>query len=218
MPFYGDIAAPPAVAVWHDIELNGRQACLGRVRGPMKLAVVLASKFEGPTSFNDIAARIGAISASKDLLYWSTTEQRWRTLITESFALDDPNSGRRRPDFTVQDILSGRTLYFGQIDTRSTGLNVYSLSARSMAPGRLILEIINLTPIKFAFLTLFEPQTLRSVHIFDRLAGNVWGYYGISTVRSGAVDGHEKSFINRASAIYRYLIGVAPNGAPPLAP
>lgn len=70
---------------------------------------------------------------------------------------------------------------------------------------RLVIEIINLTKIRFTFLTLFEPKTLISIHFFDRLEPNIWGYYGLSAVQSGSIDGYEKSMINRAAAFFRFL-------------
>jgi len=217
-PVYGETAGPPVVQTWHDIELDGREACLDSIQGRMALVVALAGRFDGAKSLGDIATRFGAISATQGLLYWSTTDQRWRPLISETFALVNPDTRHSRPDFTAQEILSGRTLYFAQNDTRSTGLNVYSLSARLVAPRRLVVEIVNLTSVRLALITLFEPQTLRLVHIFDRLDSNVWGYYGISAVQAGAVDGQERSFINRANAFYRHIIGEAADGEPPLAP
>lgn len=218
VPAYGELGRPPVVQTWRDIDIEDRDACLGGMRGRMALVVALAVRFDGAKSLEDVATRIGAISATEGLPYWSVTDRQWRPLISESFAIDDPISRRRRPDFTAQEILSGRRLYFAQNDTRSTGLNVYSLSATSVAPDRLVVEIVNLTPIRFALVTLFDPQALRSVHFSDRLETDVWGYYGISAVRAGAVDGQEKSFVNRAGAFYRFLAGVSPEREPPLAP
>ncbi len=217
-PAYGDPSGPPVVQTWHDIELDGRESCLDFVQGRMALVVALPHRFDGVISLEDIAARFGAISATRGMLYWSTTDQRWRPLISESFAIDEPNSRRPRADFSPQEILSGRTLHFAQNDTRSTGLNVYSLSARSVAPDRLVVEVVNLTPIRFTLATMFKRQALRSVHFIDRLEKGLWGYYAITAVQAGAVDGQEKSFINRANAYYRYLIGKLPDSEPPLAP
>ncbi len=216
-PFYGAPAGPPAVRTWRDLEIDGSYPCLAPLRGRNALVVALAGRFEGPASSDDIAARIGAISATEGLVYWSTTDQQWRTLVSDAYAIDDPDARHRRPDFTAAEVTSGRTLYFGQNDTRSTGLNVYSLTARSAAPGRLAVEIVNVTAIRFTFVTLFEADSLRSLHFFERLDGNGWGYYGISAVRAGSVAGHENSFVNRAGAFYRFLTGAPADAEPPLA-
>jgi len=218
LPAYGDIGGPPAVATWQDIELGGPVECWGSLRGRMALVVALAGRFDGARSLAAIAARFGAISASDGLLYWSTTDQRWRPLIAQAFAVDDPQTLRRRSDFTAAEILSGRTLYFAQDDTRSTGRNIYSLTAREVGPDRLVVEIVNLTTIRFALLTLFEPRALRSRHFIERQAAGDWRYYGVSAVVAGAVAGHEGSFVNRAGAFYRFLIGAPGDAGPPLAP
>ncbi len=216
-PAYGAIGDAPSVQSWQDIELAADDFCLASLQGAMALVVALAARFDGAKSLDEIAARFGAISATQGMLYWSTTDQRWRPLISETFAIDGPDTRRPRPDFTAQEIFSGRTLYFAQNDTRSTGLNIYSISARVAASDRLVVEIVNLTPVRFTLVTLFEPQALRSVHFIERLKTDEWGYYAISAVQAGAVQGHEKSFINRAAAFYRFLIGVAPDSKPPLA-
>jgi hypothetical protein len=218
VPAYGELDALPTVQTWHDIDITDREVCLAPLRGRMALVVALAVQFDGPMSLEDIAARIGAISATEGLPYWSITDRQWRPLVSESFAIDDPVSRRRRSDFTADEILSGRRMYFMQNDTRSTGFNIYRLSATSIAPDRLVVEIVNLTPIRFALITLFEPFSLRSIHFVDRLDTDVWGYYGISAVQAGTAHEQEKSFVNRAGAFYRFLAGVPPDTEPPLAP
>lgn len=218
VPAYSAVGDPPAVQTWQDIELEAGTACASLLQGTMALVVVLAARFDGAKPLNEIAARIGAISATQGLLYWSTTNQRWRPLISESFAIDGPDTRRPRPDFAASEIVSGETLYFAQNDTRSSGFNIFSLAARVATSDRLVVEVVNLTPVRFTLMTLFEPQTLRSVHLIDRLASGEWGYYAISAVQAGAVRGREKSFINRADAFYRFLVGEAPDSKPPLAP
>lgn len=218
VPAYGASGGPPAVATWQDIDLGGLAECWGSLQGRMALVIALAGRFDGARSLADIAARLGAISASDGLLYWSTTDQRWRPLIAQAFAVDDPQTLRPRADFSAEEILSGRTLFFAQDDTRSTGRNVYSLAAREVGPDRLVVEIVNLSAVRFALLTLFEPRALRSLHFIERQAGGDWRYYGLSAVAAGAVAGHEKSFVNRAGAFYRFLIGARGDAEPPLAP
>ena len=97
-------------------------------------------------------------------------------------------------------------------------MNIYSLTVRDIGRDRLSFEITNMTPIRFAFVTLFEPSTLRSFHLVERMEGDVWGYYGLSVVTSGSVDRYEKSLINRKAAFYRFLTGQPAEQAPPLAP
>ncbi|MGH8611324.1 MAG: DUF6675 family protein [Gammaproteobacteria bacterium] len=217
-PSYGDLGKPPNTATWRDVSLALGADCKGLFQEPMALVVALAGRFEHNGSAEDIAERMGAISLTQGLIYWSTTEQGWRELVTEAYALEEPDVDKRRSDFTADEILSGRTLHFAQDDTRSTGSNIYSITARSVDRDHLSFEIINLTPIRLWFLTLFEPRALRSIHFIERQDHGVWGYYGISMVTNGVVDEHENSFINRNVAVYRFLIGQPADQAPPVAP
>jgi hypothetical protein len=217
VPSYGPLDAPPKFRIWRDVELSEQETCSALLHGRIGFVAALAGTFDGTMSLHDIAARIGALSASKGLLYWSTTESRWRTLISESFALVGPAARQRRPDFTPDEISSGRTLYFGQNDTRSTGLNVYALTATSVTPRRLVVEVVNVSAIRFALIDLFAPRALRSVHFIERLDSGVWGYYGLLAVKDGVPKRHEKSLVNRASAFYRFLRGLPGDIRPPLA-
>ena len=56
-------------------------------------------------------------------------------MIAKAFALDDPTTGSARPDFTAAEIFGARSLYFAQDETRTTGTNVYSLSAELDTSG-----------------------------------------------------------------------------------
>ena len=217
-PPYAEPGNPPTAGIWRDVALAGDKSCLHALRGPAILAVALAGRFRDVRSIEDIARRIGAISSTKGLRYWSVTDGGWRTLVSDAFALSSHDPETRRADFSPAEILSGRTLYFAQRDTRSTSLNNYSLTGRLLGPGRLAVEIINLTDIRFLFFSLFNPKSLRSLHIFEKLEPGLWGYYGMSTVRDGSVEGHERSLVNRTAAAYRFFRAVPADRDPPLAP
>ncbi len=218
VPPYAELGDPPTVGIWRDVELARDEPCLSVLRGRAKLVAVLAGRFGDSRSIEQIAGRVGAISSTKGLRYWSATEGKWRTLIADAFALASRDTENRRADFTPAEILSGRTLYFAQRDTRSTSLNIYSLTGRLLGPRRLAIEMVNLTAIRFVFFPLFEPNSLRSLHFFEMLEPGVWGYYGISAIRDGSVEGYEKSLVNRAAAIYRFFRGIPADRDPPLAP
>ena len=218
VPPYAALDEAPTVAFWHDLELARIAPCLGARPGHSKLVVALAGRFKSAGSIEGMAGRIGAISASKGLRYWSATEGRWRTLISDAFALRSPDGDGRRADFTAREVLSGRSLFFAQRDTRSTSLNVYSLTGRATGDGRMTVKVVNLTTIRIIIFPMFEPEALRSFHFFEELAPGVLGYYGLSVVASGSVEGYESSLVNRAAAAYRFFKGVAADRDPPLAP
>jgi hypothetical protein len=216
-PPYAQLDDPPAVAVWRDITLDPDD-CFGQVQGPMELVIALAGRFRHAGTLEDLALRVGAVSSMAATRYWSVSDGRWRPLISEAFAVKDLTTLAPRQDFSAGEILSGRTLYFAQNDTRSTGLNVYSLSDLTLSPDRLAIEIVNVADIHFLLATMYKAGTLVSLNFLEHLEGDVWGYYGLSAIRDGATEEHTKSFINRAAAYHRFITGVPTDAEPALAP
>lgn len=219
-PAYAAEGAPPSVQVWQNVELPGDE-CFGALAGPLNSVAALSGRFRQPGdeggTLDDLAARLGAISETVGQLYWSTTEQAWRELVSDAFALAGNDTDLKRPDFSAAEVRSGETLYFAQNDTRSTGLNRYRMRALESEAGRLVVQIVNESPVSFTFVTLFDEEGLLSLHFIERLEGDLWGYYGLAAVREGSVAGHTESLVNRAGAVYRYLRGVPGDAAPPLA-
>lgn len=213
----GSLGDPPRITILRDVTLDQASGCPDALFGPAKLFVKLAGRFKLAGGVDEIAKRLGAISATRGLLYWSVTDAAWRPLIEEAMALQDGPDGPPRADFGAAEVRSGRTLYFGQDDTRSTGTNIYAMTVRQATDARLVVEVVNVSAVKVAFVTLFEPRSLISVHVFERSTDDIWNYRGVTVVRDGLmVDGHEKSFVNRAAAYYRFLIGVPADRDPPL--
>lgn len=221
LPAYAAEGAPPAVEVWQNVTLPpdsaGGDSCFGALSGRMNTVAALAGRFRYAGTLDDLAARFGAVSETVGQLYWSTTDQSWRELVSEAFALSGNDSDLRREDFTAAEVRSGAPLYFAQNDTRSTGLNVYRLKALQSRPGRLVVETVNESAIAFAFVTLFHENGLLSLHFIEHLDGDLWAYYGLAAVRQGSVAGHTRSLVNRAVAFYRFLRGVPGDEGPPLA-
>jgi hypothetical protein len=216
-PPYAERDDPPAVAVWRDISL-GPNECLGQAQGAMELVIALAGHFTHAGTLEELAARVGSISSMTAIQYWSVGDSKWRPLISKALAVEDPTNLKPRHDFTADEIVSGRTLYFAQDDTRSSGVNVYSLKARKLDPDRIVIEIVNITDIRFLLATMFEPRALFVLHFMERLHDHKWGYYGLSAARDGATEGKARSFINRAAAYHRFITGVPSDEQPALAP
>ncbi|MDX1375963.1 MAG: DUF6675 family protein [Burkholderiales bacterium] len=217
-PAFGPLDGAPNVASWRDIDLSGAPACLGPLRAPMEVVIALAGRFRAPLSLEDMARRVGAISHTEGLRYWSVTDEGWRTLLSEAYAVRGAESEARRADFSAAEVLSGEPLYTLQRDTRTTGPNRYRLVGRRAGPNRIVVESANVTPLRFVFVELYAPEALRVVHILERLEPGVWAAYTVSAVRSGTLEQAPRSVINRAAAYYRYLAGVPSDRDPPLAP
>ncbi len=221
VPSYASEEALPAVRVWQDLVLpaepGGEAGCFGGLSGAMNTVVALAGRFRFAGGAEGLAARFGAVSQTVGEVYWSTTDQAWRSLFSEAFALSRADTEFRRPDFTAAEVRSGDTLYFAQNDTRSTGLNVYRLRALAAEEDRLVVEVANVSAIGLTFVTLFQEEGLLSLHFLERLDGDLWGYYALAAVREGSVAGDTKSVVNRAVAFYRFLRGVPGDEGAPLA-
>lgn len=141
-PQYGALNGPPTIGVWRNTILAFGDKCPSELGGRVKLVVALASPFVHKGTLEDLAARVGAVSATEESRYWSVTDGAWRVLISTAFAVEDPTTRRRRSDFTAKEVLSGKTLYLAQKDTRSTGLNMYSLTAKSHESNQLTVSMV----------------------------------------------------------------------------
>ena len=216
-PAFGNIGEAPNVAAWIDL-VTLPENCHISLQAPAALTIALSGRFAHTGSVDEIAARLGSISKTQDLPYWSVTDRDWRKLVSDAFALDSRDTDAVRSDFTAQEMISGQTMYFAQNDTRSWGLNVYSVRAINSSQNHLVLESDNVSPVRLGPVTLFEPYDVRSVVFINRLDDTTWTYFSLAVIRQSAVAAREKSLINRQAAFYRFLIGQAPDQDPPLAP
>jgi hypothetical protein len=148
--------------------------------------------------------RLASVSEWKGIRYWSATGKRWQTLIVDAYALESPDGGRR-PDFSLDEVAVGKTVYFHQEDNLS-GKAAYRLRIRSVAPGRLIFDTENVSPIRYLLVTLFDPGEAQAIYFLERESQDVWRYYGMARTGGNAsslIAGHEASLVNRAVAIRR---------------
>ena len=108
----------------------------------------------------------------------------------------------------------------GEIDAR-TGRSVHHLTVRRRTADKVELSTENLTPIKYSLFTIFEPHALRSATFIERRGPTEWGYYQTIGVGEGSDFIAVRStspYINRLTALYRYMAGVPTDGAPAAAP
>jgi hypothetical protein len=171
---------------------------------------------------SELLRRMGALSSLKDARYWSVTDQQWRPLVTDIWAVDNSEPRQQRADFTATELASKRDVYFVQHDSRSTTGVVYRMRVRENGPDRLVVQTENVSRIRLLLMTLFQPEALQTVHFFQRISPTIWGYYSLSRATekgtSSLVDGHAASYVNRAVAYYRFLAGIPTDRDPPLAP
>jgi hypothetical protein len=194
---------PPACADWSEPGLSS--------------LIATAARFRYTGGAEGLLRRVGAVSELAGMRYWSTTHQKWQTLIVSAHALAGPQSSRRREDFTPSEMTQGKALYLEQTDNLS-GASTYRMRILVASPERLVFEIENIAPIRYLFLTLFDPGEMQWIYFLDRESEDVWRYYGM--VRTGRnasrlATGHESSSINRAVAFYRVLAGIPTDQEPP---
>ncbi len=196
-------------------------ACTGWRPLPFRTLVAVAGRFRHRGGAEDLLARLGAVSALTTVRYWSVSDKRWRTLVTEASALDGPDAAERRPDFGVAEMRAGTDLYFAQDDNRSTGDVVYRLRVREIAPDRLVAETENVGALRYLVVPLAGPGDLQALHFLERLGPEEWGYYGLARTGAGAsplTGGRAASHVNRAAALFRHLAGLPTDRGPPAAP
>ena len=194
--------APPACTGWSPAGEHGYHTLVG-LAGRFRLA---------PGQGSDaILHRLGAISAMRQVRFWSDRAGDWRPFATEATALTGPDPAAPRPDFSAAEMQSGRPLYFLQRPNRLSGEVVYRMHVAQVGPDRVLVHTENVTPVRLFFVTLFQPGALQTVQVAERLSGTDWGFYLLSrSTEAGTnplVEGHLSSYVNRADAVFRLVAG-----------
>jgi hypothetical protein len=212
VPAYAAVDAGPAVQVISGSDLAAWKppSCVGWSAKDDGVLVALAGCFADKRSTDDLLKRFGAISTLKGLKYWSVTDGGWRTLITSAEALDAPESGHSRPDFTLAEMKSGKDLYFAQQDNRTSEEVVYRMQVRDLSADGFVVAVENVTPVRSYMLTLFDPGELLSVHFVERESPGIYRYYGLAFAGESLASSialPQASYVNRALALYGQLTG-----------
>ncbi len=218
-PDYAAAGDPPNIRVW---DRRDRAApwvppsCTGWSAKGAGVLVAVAGSFSDGSS-EDLLKRFGAISGLEGVRYWSVSEGGWRTLITHATALEGPDLGRPRKDFTVAEMKGGSDLYFAQSDNRASGDVLYRMQVRQAGPAGLVIAIENMSPVRRFLIPFFEPGDLQSVHYLERKGPGLWNYYGLAWAGENVpvLRTSEASYVNRALALYRHFAGTHDPELPP---
>jgi len=221
-PAYGAVDGPPGVAVWSRDDLKRDAwrppACLGW-QGDSRLVAALAARFRSSLSLDALAERLAAISQHPEIRYWAVTRHEWHPLVRQSWALDRPDASARRADPRGAELTAGREFYYAE-DAEIGGRAIWRLRVVERSSERLVVTTENVTPIKVALVTIFEPGALQVATVLQR-DGDAWALYEIT--RAGAdsssfVAGYGSSYLNRLEAMRRHLAGLPTDRDPPVAP
>ncbi|SKA37727.1 hypothetical protein SAMN02745126_05946 [Enhydrobacter aerosaccus] len=222
-PPYGAVDGKPLVATWRNVDLHklGWQvpSCMGW-GGDSRLVAALAARFHSTRSLDELAAPLAAVSDYPAIKFWAITRREWRPMALAAWSVEGPDGKLRQPDPPVTALQPGRDFYYAE-DAEMAGRAVYRLRVLEHSADRLVLETENVTPIRVAIVTLFEPAALQVATFLQRLDGDVWGLYEItraSADSSSMVAGYQSSYLNRLEAIRRLLAGQPLDRDPPIAP
>ena len=184
------------------------------------LWVTVAGVIRTSDSWSNYLRRFGAITQLLGAQYWSTTEQKWRPLVSSAYAVGAENSTQPRADYSPAELATGVDRYYRITDTRSGRDVTYRIRLRVSQPGRMVVETTNVEPIKKWGITVYAADGLHTVYFLNERSPGVWAYYSITRVLPGSflAEGHEKSYINRAVALYRHYVSLPTNAEPPSAP
>jgi hypothetical protein len=222
VPPYPSLEEPATVKSWSESEL-GRDwippACTGWSAHGFSTLVTTVARFAYSAGAEGLLRHIGAISELSGVRYWSTTHKRWQTLIVDAYALNGQQGSQRRNDFTPEEMKPDAILYFEQSDNLS-GKAVYRMHIAEASPDRLVVDVENVSPLRYLYLTVIPAGETQSIYFLDRESDSVWRFYGIVRIGKNAnrsVAGNEASSINRAVAFYRHLVGIRTDLEPPAA-
>ena len=222
VPSYPGLDDSAIVKLWSTSDF-GRDwkppACTGWAAVGFTTLVTTVARFRHDSGSEALLRHIGAISELAGVRYWSTTHQQWETLIVDAYALTGSQTGQRRGDFLPDEMKEGTALYYEQVDNRS-GKEVYRMHIAEASADRLVIDVENVSTIRYLFVPLFHPGEMQSIYFLDRESENVWRYYSIARTGKNAnrlITGNESSAVNRAVAFYRYLVGIPTDQEPPAA-
>ncbi len=225
IPDYPRTGDPPNVKLWTGSELGpgwAPPACTAWPADAATIVVGLAGRFNHAGGADALLARIGAISALAQVRYWSVTDAKWNNMFVRATALEGPDPKKPRADFSAAELRNGGSLYFIAADNRSGKDAVSRLHVTAAGDGHFILDTENVTPLRWGFLTYAAPGSFQTWYFLDRDGETGWRFYSLtrvlyaSSLFASVIPG--KSYINRAVAMYRHLIGAVTDQGPPAAP
>jgi hypothetical protein len=222
VPPYPPLDSAASVASWSTADVGADwqpPACTGWKTPGFTTLVSVSARFRFAGDGAALLHRVGAISQLRGMRYWSTTHKQWQTLITEAHALTGSAHGERRPDFMPEDMTPGRELFFEQVDNLS-GKALYRMHIDEVLPARIVIDVENMTTMRYMLVPVLHPGDAQSVYFFDRESPMVWRYYSIMRTGKSAnrlISGNAASSMNRAQAFYRLFAGIPTDQEPPAA-
>jgi hypothetical protein len=182
--------------------------------------ITVASLVQSSSGQNTFIERFGSISTLLTVQYWSTTDHKWRPLVSSASAIVSANSVVPRADYSLAELVTGQDRYYSMTDTRSGRAVIYRMRFWQSPLTELVVEVTNVDAIKQWGITLYAPGGVDALYVLKKQSADLWAYYSITRLlpHSFLAEGHDKSYINRAVALYRHIVGIPTDAEPPSAP
>ena len=222
-PAFPAPGATPNLELWPMAALGADwtpPACTGWNRSDA-VVVALAGRFTGARDVDGILERLGNISALTAVRYWSVTDKQWNPLFARAAARATRNPTDTRGNFTAAEIRSGAPIYFLSTDNRASGSIVTHLAVKESGPNRIVVEMTNVSPVRWYGLVIVPQGGIRTLYFLDRQNDNAWRFYSLSRTQTSSLLSRfvpRESYLNRAVAMYRYVAEIPTDREPPAAP
>ena len=215
---FAPVNAPPLVRVSHEAPPSAA-GCFNKI-DTEAIWITVASLVETPDDRTKLIRRFGAISELMGVKYWSVTDRKWRSLVSSAVALSSAQSAASRPDFPDTELERAEPMRYRVTDTRSGRPVTYTLRVSSLEPRQFTIETSNVDAVKEWGITFYDPGGLRTVYYLVERAPGRWAYASMTRIVPASVlaRGHDKSYVNRAVALYRHYMHIPTDQAPPAAP
>ena len=89
-------------------------------------------------------------------------------LFIRATSLSGPDSNTPRGDFSAAEIHSGRELYSVAADNRMQKDMVSRLHAKDLGTQRIVLEMTNVSPLRWSTFTLVPAGDMQTLYFLDR--------------------------------------------------
>jgi hypothetical protein len=221
VPAFASLGEEPAVQHWTPSDVPPSWSlppCVPNGATPFASLVTVAGRFRHDTGVDGLLRRIGAVSSLAGIRYWSAGRGKWRTFVENAYALT-AKDGRKREDFSRDELIAGDSLYYVQHDN-TAGNVVYRMRITTASENRVVLHIENASTVRFLVFTGLHPGDMQATYFFHRESDDVWTLYGMLRMGTRAhkrAVGKPASSINRAVAFYRHLAGIPTDKDPPAA-
>lgn len=212
-PVYPSAPDVPAIDVrlnQHELENWDVPACLDWEDRPAMVLIAVAGRFRHYGIVDELLDRLGASSQYTSISYWSRSRQRWRNLFEMSIALSAPERSAERQGFNADELQKGDEVFMLQDESGPVGEVIQRLSIIDRTDDRIEIGVTNVTPARMAVFTLFEPDGSNMRLWLERQSHDQWSYYSLTRLSGSTMLARpalEHSYVNRAKAMFRYLIG-----------